>query len=76
MLACRRTYTSSSRCTPNTAAVSMASRERSEDESGRGGEIVTIALVPAGALRCLIALLHGSALMLEASPLSIWGCWE
>ena len=54
----------------------MASRERSEDESGRGGEIVTIALVPAGALLHLIALLQGSALMLAASPLSIWGYWE
>ena len=57
MLPCRRTYTSSSRSTPNTAAVSMASRERGEDEGGRGGEIVTIALVPAGALRSLLALL-------------------
>ena len=48
---CRRTYTSSSRQagTSNSAAVSLASRSRSEDEGGRGGEIVTIALVPAGA---------------------------
>ena len=47
--ACRRTYISSSNPTHNKAALSMTNRSASEDEKGRGGEIVTIALVPAGA---------------------------
>ncbi len=53
---CRRTYTSSSRQagTSNSAAVSLASRNRSEDEGSRGGEIVTIALVPAGEIFILL----------------------
>ena len=46
--ACRRTYISSSNPTHNTAALSMTNRSASEDDKGRGGEIVTIALVPAG----------------------------
>ena len=46
--ACRRTYISSSNPTHNTAALSMSNRSASEDDKGRGGEIVTIALVPAG----------------------------
>ena len=46
--ACRRTYISSNNPTRNTAALSMNNRSASEDEKGRGGEIVTIALVPAG----------------------------
>ena len=44
----RRTYISSSNPTRNKAALSMSNRSASEDEKGRGGEIVTIALVPAG----------------------------
>ncbi len=51
----------------------MASRERGENEGGRGGEIVTIALVPAGALGYPLVLLQGHSMIVEVFTPSIWG---